>query len=62
MRGYISPSVNNIYMSNNFYKRNFSMSCLCQEKLGYAGIKINPKKDITDANLIFKELNIYPEK
>lgn len=57
----LENKVSKIYMSNIFYKRNFSMSCLCQEKPGYAGIKINSKKDITDANLIFKELNIYPE-
>lgn len=39
---------------NNNHKRYFSISTYHQDKL-------KSKKDITDANLIFKELNIYPE-
>jgi hypothetical protein len=40
---------NTVSLKHYFYqKRNLS-------------IKINPKKDITDANLIFNEINIKPE-
>lgn len=57
--GYISPNMRDMSYKNLF-KRNFSMSCYSQDKLSYTKVKINPKKDITDVNLIFKELNIYP--